>query len=124
MIFRFKHLSRGILVYSDSKSKQTNFLFNQNHINTLHASVIQIINSTSKTINDIINKKLNKNENKNKNPTTVYLIRCAICNKSYIRETSRPLKKRINEHKQAHLKNDTRYALVLQRNTEKHNFDL
>ena len=34
----------------------------------------------------------------------VYSIRCAICNKLYIGETSRPLKKRFLEHKQAFFK--------------------
>ena len=33
------------------------------YIYILHASDIQIINSASKTINDIINKKVNENKN-------------------------------------------------------------
>ena len=68
--------------------------------NALHASDIQVINSTYtiKTINDIINKKVNKNEN----PTPeagVYSVKYTTCNKPYIRETSKLLKKRIYEHK-------------------------
>ena len=88
-------------------------------------SDIQIINSTGKTINDIINKKIDKNENKNPSPEAgIYSIKCATWNKPYIGETSTLLKKRIYEHKHILLKNDTSYALVLHRNKEKHNFDL
>ena len=90
-----------------------------------HASDIQIINSTSKTINDIINKKVNKN--KNSSPEEgAYSIRYTTYNKPYIGGTFRPLKKRIYEHKQALLKKKSgiSYALVLHRNKEKHNFDL
>ena len=69
------------------------------------------------------NKKVNKNRNKNPTPDAgIYSIRCAICNKPYIRETFIPLKKRgfMNINKLTY-KNDTSYALVLHR---KYNFDL
>ena len=48
----------------------------------------------------MINTKVNKNENSTLEAGD-FLIRCAICNKSYIGETPRPLKQRIYGHKQA-----------------------
>ena len=51
--------------------------------------------------------------------TGVYSIRCATRNKPYIGGRSKPLKKRVYEHKQTFLKNDTSYALVQHRKKRK-----
>ena len=70
-----------------------------------------------------INKKNSHTHTHTHTPEAgVYSMKCATCIKPYIREISRPLTKRIYKHKQAVLKTDTSYAL--DRNREKHNFDL
>ena len=87
----------------------------KNFNNTLHTSDIPIIDSTLKTTNDLISKIVNKSKNVTLE-AGVSSIRCATWNEPYIGETSRSLKKRIYEHKQALFKNNTSYALVLHRN--------
>ena len=67
-----------------------------------------------------MNKKVNKNENKIPSPKIgVYSIWCATYNKPYIGEASRPLKKRIYEHKKALLIKGSSYAPALGRNQKK-----
>ena len=80
--------TRRIILPTNSITKTLN--------NTLHTSNVQIINSTSKIINDIISKKVNRNKN-SAPEVRVYSIRCATFKEPYIGDTSRPFKKRIYE---------------------------
>lgn len=81
---------------------------------------MRIINTTSKTIRDVI--KL-KNKTKNNSNAAVYQIKCPKCNNIYIGDTSRDLKPGIQKYKRDLWLDTHSNSIVLHRKDVRHNFN-
>ena len=60
---------------------------------------VKVIHTKNKSLKDIMKEKDNSNISKMETQGVVYKIKCTTCEKSYIGETGRKLKIRVNEHK-------------------------
>ena len=87
--------------------------------NNLNDPTTPITTCTSTTIKNIITKPTKSSPQE----ACVYAIPCSTCPKIYIGETSRPIKKRLYEHKRALKIDDHSNALTTHRNAAGHNFD-